>query len=110
MLGSDRLPLYVGEVACSGQQQLATTNAECFARGSTDEFELSLPHMGSLHEVHICHNGTTPVADWHLDLIIVADTTTGDRCCTVFCDSCSNSGCSRLLSGGMCISACAMKS
>ena len=37
--------------------------------------------MGHLREVHICHNGTTFMADWHLDLIIVADTTTGDRCC-----------------------------
>lgn len=73
------LPLHAGELACSGQQQLATTNAECFTRGSGDEFELSLPHMGPLHELHICHNGTTPTADWHLDLIIVADATTGDR-------------------------------
>ena len=73
--------MHVGELACSGLQQLTTANAECFARGSTDEFELSLPNMGHLREVHICHNGTTFMADWHLDLIIVADTTTGDRCC-----------------------------
>lgn len=73
----------VGELACSGQQQLATANAECFTRGSSNDFELSLPHMGPLHELHVCHNGTTPSADWHLDLVIVADSTTGDRCYSV---------------------------
>lgn len=73
---------HVGELACSGQQQLATANAESLTRGSSAEFELSLRHMGPLHELHICHNGTTPLADWHLDLIIVTDTTNGDRCCS----------------------------
>lgn len=74
--------VHAGELACSGQQLLATASSESFSRGSTDEFELSLPHMGPLLEVHICHNGTTQVVDWHLDLIIVADTNTGQRCCT----------------------------
>ena len=90
------LPLPVGELACSGQQQLAATNTDCFTRGSSDEFELSLPHMGPLHELHICHNGTTPMADWHLDLVIVADTTTGDRCCSSGCTGTLVFACSRL--------------
>lgn len=66
-------------MASSGQQQLATAESACFARGSSDEFELNLRHLGNLQELRICHNGTTFMADWHLDLVIVADTTTGEK-------------------------------
>ncbi|DBB10366.1 TPA: hypothetical protein ACH3X3_001925 [Trebouxia sp. C0006] len=68
-----------GSLCSSGRQQLASSNADAFSRGSTDELALRLRHMGQLHELHIWHNGSGPATAWHLSLIIVADETNGER-------------------------------
>ena len=68
-----------GDLASSGQQQLATAGRDCFTRGSRDDFELSLRHLGNLQNLRIWHNGTSPLADWHLALVIVIDNASGQR-------------------------------
>ncbi|DBA69854.1 TPA: hypothetical protein ACH3X2_012566 [Trebouxia sp. C0005] len=71
--------VHAGSLCSSGRQQLASSNADAFSRGATDEFALRLRHMGQLQELHIWHNGTGLATAWHLSLIIVADETNGER-------------------------------
>ncbi len=73
--------VHAGNLCSSSRQQLASSNADAFSRGSTDEFALRLRHMGQLQELHIWHNGTGLATAWHLSLIIVADETNGERYC-----------------------------
>jgi len=73
--------VHAGNLSSSGRQQLASTNADAFSRGSTDGFDLRLRHMGQLQELHIWHNGTGLATAWHLSLIVVADETNGERYC-----------------------------
>ena len=71
--------IHAGSLCSSGHQQLASSNADAFSRGSTDEFALHLRHMGQLQELHIWHNGTGLATAWRLSLIVIADETNGDR-------------------------------
>ena len=80
--------LCAGEVSSSGQQQLASSNTDTFARGATDEFALRLRHMGQLKELRIWHSGTDSPTDWHLSLVIVTDETAGQRYCTCTLHTC----------------------
>ena len=71
-----------GDASSSGPQHLHADSQQTFDRGMSDEFDLRLRHLGPLQQATVLLERSA--AAWHLELVVIADTTTAERqvlCC-----------------------------
>lgn len=71
-----------GDALSSGPQHLHADSQQTFNRGMSDDFDLRLRHVGALQQATVLLEGSA--AAWLLELLVIADATTGERqvlCC-----------------------------
>jgi hypothetical protein len=68
-----------GEAKSSGAQKLDIPGHDPFERGQTDQFTLTLPHLGLLQKMEVWHDNFGPYPDWFIEKIEVLDGKTSDK-------------------------------